>query len=339
MSRTLIGDVPSDWKRTTLGELCGSGGGDIQTGPFGSQLHASDYALLGIPSVMPHNIGDNVIVEDGIARITSTDAKRLARYLLRAGDIVYSRRGDVERRALVRSEQDGWLCGTGCLRVRLGRSADSRFVSYYLGHSEIRAWIVRHAVGATMPNLNTSILSALPVTLPPEPLQSAISAVLGVFDEKIAVDNRIVHTSFELDQGRFKFLISKTASSSPVGNLLDLMYGKALPAAQRVSGDISVYGSGGITGCHNQALAVGPGVVVGRKGTVGAVYWSAEDFFPIDTTFYIKLLRPTTPIEFAFFTLQNLGLKMMNSDSAVPGLNRSSVLAIPIRTPPEEDIQ
>src|SRR5262249_23606567 len=162
---------------TTLGELCRSGGGDIQTGPFGSQLHASDYVSSGIPSVMPQNIGDNVIIEDGIARITPADAMRLSRYLLREGDIVYSRRGDVERRALVRPSQEGWLCGTGCLRVRPGTAADSRFLSYYLGHADVREWIVRHAIGATMLNLNTAILSIVPVTLPPRSVQMAIGGL------------------------------------------------------------------------------------------------------------------------------------------------------------------
>ena len=69
---------------------------------------------------MPQNIGDNRIDESGIARISQEDANRLKRYLVREGDIVYSRRGDVEKRALVRDTENGWLCGTGCLRVRLG---------------------------------------------------------------------------------------------------------------------------------------------------------------------------------------------------------------------------
>ena len=113
---------------TTLGEACERGGGNIQTGPFGSQLHAADYVPVGIPSIMPENIGDNELSIGNIARITQEDADRLSRYIVREGDIVYSRRGDVERRALVRQAEDGWLCGTGCLRVRVGTgSARSAF--------------------------------------------------------------------------------------------------------------------------------------------------------------------------------------------------------------------
>jgi type I restriction enzyme, S subunit len=87
-SESLFSNPPSTWETTTLGEACRRGGGLVQTGPFGSQLHAADYVSVGIPSIMPQNIGDNRVVPDGIARITEEDAKRLSRYLVRKGDIV-----------------------------------------------------------------------------------------------------------------------------------------------------------------------------------------------------------------------------------------------------------
>ncbi len=190
-SEELVGPIPNGWKYTTLGAACADGGGDIQTGPFGSQLHAADYVPIGIPSIMPQNIGDNRINEKGIARITPEDANRLGRYLVREGDIVYSRRGDVERRALIRANEEGWLCGTGCLRVRFGKQgADPSYAAYYLGHPSVREWIVRHAHGATMPNLNTSILSACPFIVPPLPEQRAIAHILGTLDDKIELNRR-----------------------------------------------------------------------------------------------------------------------------------------------------
>jgi len=144
---------------------------------------------------MPQNIGDNRLVEDEIARIAPQDAMRLSRYRVRKGDIVYSRRGDVERRALIREREDGWLCGTGCLRVRLGeKGANPTYTYYYLGHPAVREWIVRHAHGATMPNLNTSILSALPFVLPPPIEQRAIAGVLCALDDKIELNRRMNET-------------------------------------------------------------------------------------------------------------------------------------------------
>jgi type I restriction enzyme S subunit len=187
----LVGHIPDGWTYTTLGKACAVGGGDIQTGPFGSQLHAADYVPFGVPSIMPQNIGDNRISETGIARITPEDAARLSRYLVREGDIVYSRRGDVEKRALIRANEDGWLCGTGCLRVRLGgEGANPGYAAYYLGHPSVREWIVRHAHGATMPNLNTSILSSCPFVIPPPPEQRVIAHILGTLDDKIELNRR-----------------------------------------------------------------------------------------------------------------------------------------------------
>ncbi len=204
-SEELVGPAPDGWEYTTLGLACEHGGGDIQTGPFGSQLHAADYVPIGIPSIMPQNIGDNRIVEDGIARITPEDARRLSRYLVRRGDIVYSRRGNVERRALVRHHEDGWLCGTGCLRVRFGdHGPDPRFATYYLGHPAVREWIVRHAHGATMPNLNTAILGACPFVVPPPGDQRAIAHILGTLDDKIDLNRRMNETLEAMARALFK---------------------------------------------------------------------------------------------------------------------------------------
>ena len=201
----LFGLLPDNWEYTTLGVACDLGSGNIQTGPFGSQLHASDYVSIGIPSIMPQNIGDNRINLEGIARVGPDDANRLNRYLVREGDIVYSRRGDVKRRALVRSSEDGWLCGTGCLRIRLGENGvDPKYTSYFLGHPSTREWIARHAHGATMPNLNTSILSACPFVIPPKAEQHAIAHVLGTLDDKIELNRRMNETLEEMARALFK---------------------------------------------------------------------------------------------------------------------------------------
>ena len=200
-----FGVLPPDWECSTLGVACERGGGNIQTGPFGSQLHASDYQPVGIPSIMPQNLGDNRVIADGIARIGNSDASRLRRYLVRKGDIVYSRRGDVEKRALIGPREDGWLCGTGCLRVRLGKNAaDPRYASYYLGHPAVRDWIVRHAHGATMPILNTAILSACPFVIPPLSEQLAIAHVLGTLDDKIELNRRMNATLEAMARALFR---------------------------------------------------------------------------------------------------------------------------------------
>ena len=190
----------SEWTITKLGAIA-----SVQTGPFGSQLHASDYVDVGIPSIMPTNIGDNCINDEKIARIKPEDAMRLSKYLVTQGDIVYSRRGDVEKRSLIRSKEQGWLCGTGCLRVRVDQSKiHPPFASYFLGHPLIQAWIVGHAQGATMPNLNTSILSEVPFAYPGLIEQRAIAAIISALDDKIQLNRQMNKTLEEMAQAIFK---------------------------------------------------------------------------------------------------------------------------------------
>jgi type I restriction enzyme S subunit len=180
-----------EWRETTLGEVCDEVDGIIQTGPFGSQLHESDYAPEGIPVVMPKDIIEGRIATDSVARVSPDHVKRLARHRLEAGDIVYGRRGDIGRQALIRGEQRGWLCGTGCLRLSFGDSLlDPLFLHYYLRQVSVVRWISNQAVGATLPNLNTGILRSVPVRFPPLPVQRRIAGILSAYDELIENTHR-----------------------------------------------------------------------------------------------------------------------------------------------------
>ncbi len=198
--------MSSEWQLTTLGAICSTQGGAIQTGPFGSQLHTSDYKEIGVPVVMPTNIGDGGIAVEGIARIDQEDVERLQQHKLQLDDIVFSRRGDVTKNALVRAHEAGWLCGTGCLKVRLGdqTTANAKFISYCLRLPDTKEWLIRHAVGATMPNLNTGILSAVPIILPPLSLQLEIAEILAALDDRITLLRETNATLEAIAQALFK---------------------------------------------------------------------------------------------------------------------------------------
>ena len=155
------------WANETLGEICDIGGGVVKTGPFGSQLHKSDYQEDGIPVVMPKDIVSGGVSIESIAKVGEQHIERLHQHKLSVGDIVYGRRGDIGRHALVREREKGWLCGTGCLRISLGDGpVDPVFLHYCLNGAELTKWIENHAVGATMPNLNTTILRSVPIRYP-----------------------------------------------------------------------------------------------------------------------------------------------------------------------------
>lgn len=114
---------------------------------------------------------------------------------------------------------------------------------------------------------------------------------------------------------------------------VELAYGKSLPERNRKEGTVPVYGSGGIGGYHSVPLVEGPGVIVGRKGTVGSVYFEKNDFFPIDTVYFVRPFIEKISLEYSYYLLKNLPLASLNSDAAVPGLNRDRAYSLPIRLP------
>ncbi|MYV98852.1 restriction endonuclease subunit S [Streptomyces sp. SID3343] len=187
--------------------------------------------------------------------------------------------------------------------------------------------------GATVDRIPLVDLPKWPIRIPELAEQRDIAAVLGALNDKIAVNDRVITASIDVCQALYASISKAAIETSELGSVIDLRYGKSLPSVKRKQGSVPVYGSGGIAGSHDEILVPGPGVIVGRKGTVGAIYWSQESFFPIDTTFYVSLKRSEIPMEYMYFALQDLKLERMNSDSAVPGLNRTNALATRLRVP------
>ena len=189
------------WEKVTLGDISSN----IQTGPFGSQLHQSDYSEEGTPVVMPKDLINGHISEASIARVSEDHVNRLSRHKIEVGDILYSRRGDVGRCAFATDLDQGWLCGTGCLRVTIDKSkAVPKFVFYQLQKAETVGWVEKHAVGATMLNLNTSILSSVPIEMPSIEEQKAIVGILSAYDDLIENNQKQIKLLEEAAQRLYK---------------------------------------------------------------------------------------------------------------------------------------
>ena len=182
--QTEIGKIPEEWDFLPLRAMAASDRG-LQTGPFGSQLHASDYVINGVPVLMPQDMMNGYVSDAFCARIADERAAELSRHRVQAGDILFARRGDLGRAGLITQHEEGWLCGTGCLRFRPKNRTVSRYLRHWIAWSTSVQWLNKHAVGQTMLNLNTSILGSLPVALPCDAERSVIIGVLEAFDEQI----------------------------------------------------------------------------------------------------------------------------------------------------------
>jgi type I restriction enzyme, S subunit len=217
-----LGLVPKGWGISTLGAQTSAHGGTIQTGPFGSQLHASDYADQGVPVAMPKDILDRRISTASVARVSDEHVSRLARHKLTPGDIVFSRRGDVERHALVSGYEAGWLCGTGCLLVRPGASWRwPAYLSMLLDAPYAKAWLVQHAVGATMPNLNTGILGSIPVIVAPADILDQYEQVAMAVETKRSENIAMLQTLVVLRDTLLPRLISGQLRLPEAQNLIE----------------------------------------------------------------------------------------------------------------------
>jgi len=223
MKTSAYGQIVERWDIQFLKNLCVPGG--IQTGPFGSQLHQKDYLPVGTPIITVEHLGENRIVHEDLPRISDEDKDRLSRYIMRKGDIIFSRVGSVDRRSLVRNQEDGWLFSGRCLRVRPDpKKVNPDFLSWFFGLEAFKDYIRRIAVGATMPSLNTEILSNVPIVVPPLPEQRAIADVLGSLDDKIELNRRMNATLESMARAVFKawFVDSEEAKGWKVGILEEL---------------------------------------------------------------------------------------------------------------------
>lgn len=218
-------------------------------------------------------------------------------------------------------------------------AADTGYLYYLLSSPLQQARIASTAAGSTVAHLNVADVRSF--VLPPMPglsEQRAIAEVLGALDDKISANARLADTARSLAEAEWRQASMHSSSQVRLRDVAVLNYGKSLPAKRRVPGTVQVVGSGGVTGTHDQSLVAGEGVVLGRKGTAGAVHWLHGPHFPIDTTYFVT---PTAALSshFLYYELKSMGLNEMNSDSAVPGLNREEAYAAAVRHPDDESMQ
>ncbi len=212
--KTRLPGFAGEWELKWLGEVA-----NVKTGPFGSSLHERDYVQDGTPIITVEHLGEFGVEHFNLPLVSSSDRQRLRAYALEAGDIVFSRVGSVDRNALIRRAEAGWLFSGRLLRVRPdAQIAFAPYVSYYF-HSETFLTSVREvAVGQTMACLNTQILKGLTVALPSLSEQTAIAVVLAEMDiELIALEQRLAKTRALKQAVMQELLTGKTRLVSPRG--------------------------------------------------------------------------------------------------------------------------
>jgi len=256
------------------------------------------------------------------------------------------------------------------LKAKPKKTIDREYLYYFLKQDTVFQYVEKlSARTGGQTGVDLVSLNKYPIRLPEDIKdQKKLAAVLSALDAKIDCNNRInaeleaiaktlydywfVQFNFPDANGKpykssgGKMVYNPTLKreiplgwkNGILGDLILLEYGKGLKADIRTGNGYPVVGSNGVVGYHSEYLVEGPGIVVGRKGTVGAITYIHDHFFPIDTTYYVK---PVVEIELRYlkFLMSSVGLEKMNSDSAVPGLNRDAALRTSFAIPPVVVIQ
>ncbi|MET3605725.1 type I restriction enzyme S subunit [Sphaerotilus sulfidivorans] len=198
--------MQSEWaKPEAISELLARHGGSIKTGPFGTTLKASEYASVGVPLISVREIGHGSFhVDAKTPRVDAATLARLPEYILEEGDIVFARKGGIERCALVRKQQAGWFLGSDGIRLRPPKVCDARFLAYSLQTQAVKDWLVQHSTGSTMASLNQSTIGRLPVAFPSVSTQRAVADTLEFFDDRIDLLRQTNATLESIAQALFK---------------------------------------------------------------------------------------------------------------------------------------
>jgi len=171
---------------------------EIKTGPFGTQLKASEYVNEGTPVLNVRNLGFSTVNTEKLEMVGNETLERLSAHKLHTGDIVFGRKGAVERHAYISENEDGWLQGSDCIRLRVkSNNINARYLSYYFLTPQHRAFMISMCShGTTMASLNQKIIEMISVPLPDRRTQDQIVSILSSFDEKIK-NNRKINDNLE----------------------------------------------------------------------------------------------------------------------------------------------
>jgi type I restriction enzyme S subunit len=286
---------------------------------------------------------------------TSKECEALA---LQPGDLLVCEGGDIGRTAIWNGELEDCFFQNHLHRLRKRvDDIEPSFVMYWM-QAAIKLWnrYEGHGNSTTIPNLSRSRLLEFEFAKPPLPEQRAIARVLSKLQEAVEVQDRIIATLKELKAATLAKLfheglrgeplketeigeIPESWEVVPLKEVVQLQRGFDLPSRLRKAGNVPVVSSSGVTGTHESAMVKGPGVVTGRYGTLGQVFYVEEDFWPLNTTLFVKDFKGNNPL-FVSYLLQTLQMGDHNDKSAVPGVNRNSLHIIPVGKPqPDEQAE
>jgi type I restriction enzyme S subunit len=325
--------------------------GDVCRVIPGYAFKSKDWCDSGIPVIKIKNIQEDRTIDVGDTDHVpeSVFSERLRKFVLEDGDILLAMTGATAGKVGRLRTKKPMLLNQRVAKIQ-PVDADPNFIWAVTSSEEYQSKFFYLADGAAQPNMSGGQIEGVEINLPDLPTQRKIAGILSAYDDLIENNLRRIKILEQMAQSlyrewfvHFRFpghesakFIDSELGQVPKGwevkkleQILELKYGKALKKEERREGVYPVFGSSGIVGTHDTSLTKGPGIVVGRKGNVGSVFWSDQDFFVIDTAYFVE---SRLPLRFLFYLLPTLNF--INSDAAVPGLSRQQAYSLETIVPP-----
>ena len=332
--------------------------GDIATVKGGKRIPKGDSLILETtahPYIRARDIRFGQITFDDPVYVSETVFPKIKRYIVEEDDIciviVGANIGDVG--SVPKSLHGANLTENAVRLTNLRHDVHNTYLKYALLTRSAKEQMKLFAAGAAQSKLGIYKVNEVQLPLPSLDSQCKIAAILSAYDGLIENNNKriklleqaahdlyrewFVHFRFPshedvemVNSGTDFGMIPRGWEAIRLEDAMELAYGKALKKNVRIPGRYPVYGSAGIIDTHNDYLVNAPGIVVGRKGNVGSVFWADDNFYPIDTVYYVKT---DLCLPYVFYNLQNQNF--INNDAAVPGLSRRQAYSLPFVVPPE----
>lgn len=343
------------WEKVKLGGIATC----IQPGPFGSQLHNSDYSKEGTPIIMPKDIVGGAIVHSGLLKVSEEHVKRLSRHQVYEGNLMVARKGDVRKCAYITANENGWMTGSDCLKVVLDESkCYPKFIYYQLRSEHIGRWLEKVSIGATMPSLNTGLLSGIEMVLPPIEIQKQIAGILSVYDDLIENNQKQIKLLEEAARRLYKEWFvdlhfpghenTKIVDGVPegwhrgtIGQIAEFKRGRTITKAQVKGGNVPVI-AGGLEPAyyHNVANTKAPVITISASGAnAGFVRLYGVDVFASDCSFVDGLGTESLFFVYEFLKESKVSIDQLQKGSAQPHVYAKDINAMKITIPEKEYLE
>ncbi|MHB9011616.1 MAG: restriction endonuclease subunit S [Ignavibacteriaceae bacterium] len=309
---------------------------------YGIVQPGSHTEVNSVPIIRVNNIKNGHIQTDNVMKVSSDIEDKYKKTRLVGGELLVTVVGSIGECAIVPRNLRGWNVARAVSVARIKKIFDKHFIKCSFLSDDFKFLVYGNTNDTVQPTLNLSSIKEIKFRLPSLPEQRAIASILSSLDDKIDLLHRQNKTLEQLAETLFRQWFVDEAEEGweigKLGDVIELIYGKGLKEEIRTDKGFPVVGSSGIVGYHSEYLVEGPGIVIGRKGTLGKVVYLFENFFPIDTTYFVKSKINSIGLFYEYFLLKTLNFGDLNSDSAVPGLNRDIALSTEIRNAPPDKI-